>query len=43
MLIYWNDTIRDEIFIKMAPEEYMHILYIVIENQLKGVPKKKKN
>lgn len=34
------DVIRDEIFIKMLPEEYLYILYIVTENQLKGIPKK---
>lgn len=34
------NVIRDEIFIKMLPEEYLYILYIVTENQLKNIPKK---
>lgn len=30
------DVVRDEIFTKVVPEEYLCVLYIMTENQLKG-------
>lgn len=31
------DVIRDEIFTKVVPEEYLYVLYIMTENKLKGI------